>query len=66
MTNYKAIADALSICMPETEEEAEQDCTKCPFDSSCHGDKHTISFPSALAVAIRNYFSKNHEDIPIQ
>ena len=66
MTNYKMIADALSICMPETPEEAEQDCTHCPFDATCRGDKDMVSLPTALVIAIRNYFSKNHNDIPIQ
>ena len=66
MTNYKLIADALSICMPETPEEAEQVCSQCPFDATCHGDKEVIALPTALVVAIRNYFSKNHNDIPIQ
>lgn len=64
--NYKKIADALAICMPETPEERQGDCVECPYFDMCK-DEEYISFPSVLALDIRKYFSKNWEnDAPVQ
>ena len=56
---YAKISKALSICMPETNEEAEADCDECPFASECKEEEYGITLPSVLMMEIRNYFSNN-------
>ena len=66
MNEYKKIADALAICMPETHEESEHDCVECPYFNVCKDDE-VIALPSSLVIAIRTYFSRNKTyNVPVQ
>ena len=63
--NYKKIARALAICMPETPEEGQLECVDCPYNEKCHADGDQVNFislPSDLVLDIRAYFSANRLD----
>lgn len=60
MNRFEKIAKALSICLPETMEEGEQECVECPYFDDCSSG--TIGLPLALVMEIKRYFSKNWDE----
>ena len=57
MSQFKKIADALCICMPETIEEQMYECEDCPYFECCKPEE-SIAVPAELMADIRNYFSR--------
>lgn len=57
MNNREKVLKALSICLPETEEESEQSCARCPYLKSCNCFD-TVDIPARLLEDVRAVLSE--------
>ena len=61
VSEFEKIAKALTVCLPETQEESCQECEDCPFFTTCKNEE-VVGLPTTLMLAIRNYFSSHALD----